>query len=115
MTNSLVSRPLHLPRYTSTYLNQPPPLKGTSDVSASTQDPQQNRGQLKHKPNRFIPHHIIPQQQVPICCNEYRSNFILVCALKDQSDKSLTAAFRDVYKYLTDRGFQPKLNVMENQ
>ena len=42
---------------------------------------------------------------------EYWSNAILVHALKDQSDKSLTAAFRDVYKYLTDRGFQPKLNV----
>jgi len=45
---------------------------------------------------------------------EYRSNAILVCTVKDQSDKTLTAAFRNVYKYLTDRGFQPKLNVMDN-
>eukprot|EP00804_Cyclotella_cryptica_P017241 CCRYP_013143-RA/>CCRYP_013143-RA protein AED:0.47 eAED:0.43 QI:0/0/0/1/0/0/2/0/359 len=37
---------------------------------------------------------------------EYRSNAILVCALKDQSDKSLTAAFRDVYEYLTDHETQ---------
>eukprot|EP00804_Cyclotella_cryptica_P000709 CCRYP_000992-RA/>CCRYP_000992-RA protein AED:0.49 eAED:0.36 QI:0/0/0/1/0/0/4/0/407 len=35
--------------------------------------------------------------------------------LKDQTDKSLTNAFREVYEYLTDRGFQPKLNVMDNQ
>eukprot|EP00804_Cyclotella_cryptica_P022894 CCRYP_005101-RA/>CCRYP_005101-RA protein AED:0.41 eAED:0.41 QI:0/-1/0/1/-1/1/1/0/240 len=46
---------------------------------------------------------------------EYRSNAILVHALKDQTDKSLTAAFRDVYEYLTERGCQPKLNVMDNQ
>jgi hypothetical protein len=46
---------------------------------------------------------------------EYRSNAILVCALKDQSDKSLIAAPRDIYEYLTDRGFQPKLNAMDNQ
>ena len=46
---------------------------------------------------------------------KYQSNAILVHTLKDQSDKSLTAAFHDVYEYLTDRGFQPKLNVMDNQ
>eukprot|EP00804_Cyclotella_cryptica_P024278 CCRYP_012561-RA/>CCRYP_012561-RA protein AED:0.25 eAED:0.27 QI:0/0/0/1/1/1/3/0/611 len=46
---------------------------------------------------------------------KYRSNAILVRALKDQTDKSLTAAFRDFYEYLTERGFQPKLNVMDNQ
>eukprot|EP00804_Cyclotella_cryptica_P029279 CCRYP_011676-RA/>CCRYP_011676-RA protein AED:0.16 eAED:0.06 QI:0/0/0/1/0/0/6/0/1468 len=46
---------------------------------------------------------------------EYRSNAILVRPLKDQTDKSLTNAFREVYEYLTDRGFQPKLNVMDNQ
>eukprot|EP00804_Cyclotella_cryptica_P005732 CCRYP_000071-RA/>CCRYP_000071-RA protein AED:0.41 eAED:0.41 QI:0/-1/0/1/-1/1/1/0/213 len=36
---------------------------------------------------------------------EYRSNAILVRALKDQTDKSLTAAFRDVYEYLTGAVF----------
>ncbi|KAL7480670.1 hypothetical protein ACHAW6_006341, partial [Cyclotella cf. meneghiniana] len=46
---------------------------------------------------------------------EYRSNAILVRAIKDQTDKSLIGAFRDVYEYLTDRGFKPKLNVMDNQ
>eukprot|EP00804_Cyclotella_cryptica_P028568 CCRYP_015819-RA/>CCRYP_015819-RA protein AED:0.41 eAED:0.38 QI:0/0/0/1/0/0/4/0/399 len=47
--------------------------------------------------------------------HKYRSNAILVRAIKDQTDKSLTAAFHDVYKYLTKRGFQPKLYVMDNQ
>eukprot|EP00804_Cyclotella_cryptica_P013964 CCRYP_002495-RA/>CCRYP_002495-RA protein AED:0.17 eAED:0.08 QI:0/0/0/1/1/1/3/0/1003 len=46
---------------------------------------------------------------------EYRSNAILARPLKDQTDKSLTNAFREVYEYLTDRGFQPKLNAMDNQ
>eukprot|EP00804_Cyclotella_cryptica_P027665 CCRYP_010275-RA/>CCRYP_010275-RA protein AED:0.43 eAED:0.43 QI:0/0/0/1/0/0/4/0/331 len=46
---------------------------------------------------------------------EYRSNAILVRALADQTDKSMLEAFQDVYAYLTKRGFQPKLNVMDNQ
>eukprot|EP00804_Cyclotella_cryptica_P012635 CCRYP_016911-RA/>CCRYP_016911-RA protein AED:0.50 eAED:0.42 QI:0/-1/0/1/-1/1/1/0/208 len=33
---------------------------------------------------------------------EYCRNAILVSALKDQTDKSLTAAFQDVYEYLTE-------------
>eukprot|EP00804_Cyclotella_cryptica_P024310 CCRYP_020870-RA/>CCRYP_020870-RA protein AED:0.35 eAED:0.35 QI:0/-1/0/1/-1/1/1/0/397 len=47
--------------------------------------------------------------------DEYRSNAMLVRALNDQTDKSLIVAFTDVYEYLTDRGFRPKLNVMDNQ
>jgi hypothetical protein len=46
---------------------------------------------------------------------DYRSNAILVRALKDQTDVLLLAAFEDVYVYLTDRGFKPQLNVMDNQ
>jgi hypothetical protein len=45
----------------------------------------------------------------------YRSNAILVQALADQTDKSMLEAFQDVYDYLTKRGFQPKLNVIDNQ
>eukprot|EP00804_Cyclotella_cryptica_P019678 CCRYP_016444-RA/>CCRYP_016444-RA protein AED:0.41 eAED:0.38 QI:0/0/0/1/0/0/3/0/339 len=46
---------------------------------------------------------------------DYRSNAILVRALKDQTDASLLTAFQDVYAYLTKRGFRPRLNVMDNQ
>jgi hypothetical protein len=46
---------------------------------------------------------------------EYRSNAILVRALKDQSDKLPTAAFRNVYQHLTKCSFQPKLNIMDNR
>jgi hypothetical protein len=48
-------------------------------------------------------------------CYEYRSNAILVRAMKDQTDDSLQAAFQNVYEFLTARGFKPKLNVMDNQ
>ena len=46
---------------------------------------------------------------------DYRSNAILVRALKDQTDNSLLEAFQEVYSYLTERSFKPKLNVMDNQ
>jgi hypothetical protein len=46
---------------------------------------------------------------------DYQSNAILVRPLKDQTNKSLLAAFEDVYEYLTNRGFKPQLNVMDNQ
>jgi hypothetical protein len=46
---------------------------------------------------------------------EYRSNAILVQALRDETDKSMVEAFQDIYTYLTERGFKPKLNVMDNQ
>ncbi|KAL7503294.1 hypothetical protein ACHAXN_001247 [Cyclotella atomus] len=48
-------------------------------------------------------------------CYEYRSNAILVRAMKDQTDNLLQAAFQDVYDFLTARGFKPKLNIMDNQ
>ena len=46
---------------------------------------------------------------------DYRSNAILVRALKDQTDALLLAAFEDVYAYLTDKGFKLQLNAMDNQ
>jgi len=54
-------------------------------------------------------------KQCQFVASEYRSNTILVRALRDQSEQSLMEAFRDIYEYLTERGFKPKLNVMDNQ
>jgi hypothetical protein len=45
---------------------------------------------------------------------EYQSNAIIVRALKDLSDNSMVEVFKDVYDYLTSKGFKPKLNVMDN-
>ncbi|KAL7502812.1 hypothetical protein ACHAXN_001689 [Cyclotella atomus] len=35
--------------------------------------------------------------------------------MKDQTDNSLHAVFKDVYEFLTAREFKPKLNMMDNQ
>ena len=43
----------------------------------------------------------------------YRSNAILMRALRDQKDESLEA-FKSVYNHSTLRGFKRKLNVMDN-
>ena len=46
---------------------------------------------------------------------EYRSNAILVRVLREQKAESLLKAFQSVYNHFTQRGFKPKLNVMDNQ
>ena len=46
---------------------------------------------------------------------EYRSNAIIAKPIRSNSDESLVAAFKEVYEYLTNKGFKPKLNVMDNQ
>eukprot|EP00956_Cyclotella_meneghiniana_P000517 scaffold565_cov22-Cyclotella_meneghiniana.AAC.2 len=46
---------------------------------------------------------------------EYRSNAIIAKPIRSNSDESLVAAFKEVYEYLSDKGFKPKLNVMDNQ
>lgn len=53
-------------------------------------------------------------KQYQFVAYEYRSNAILVRALKDLSDQSMIKAFTDVYEYLTSNGLKPKLNVMDN-
>jgi hypothetical protein len=55
-------------------------------------------------------------KKVQFVAYEYRSNTILVWALRgDETDKSMIEAFQDIYKYFTEHGFKPKLNVMDNQ
>jgi len=46
---------------------------------------------------------------------EYRSNAIIAKPIRSNSDESLVTAFKEVYEYLSDKGFKPKLNVMDNQ
>ena len=46
---------------------------------------------------------------------EYRSNAIIAKPIRSNSDESLVAAFKEIYEYLSDKGFKPKLNVMDNQ
>eukprot|EP00804_Cyclotella_cryptica_P022393 CCRYP_021034-RA/>CCRYP_021034-RA protein AED:0.44 eAED:0.46 QI:0/0/0/1/0/0/4/0/302 len=150
MTNSLGSHLLHQHRYANTYLNPPPPLKDTSDETRAAETQvlnhnfcptidatidielfvgstiaEQNDGTLYTDQTGAFSITSYHSNKYQFVAYEYRSNAILVRALKDQSDKSLTAgfrgvyeltaAFRGVYEYLTDRDLKPKLNVMDNE
>eukprot|EP00956_Cyclotella_meneghiniana_P029477 scaffold71413_cov39-Cyclotella_meneghiniana.AAC.2 len=45
---------------------------------------------------------------------EYRSNAIIVKALKNNSDESMLAAFNEVYEYLTFKACQRQYFINEN-
>ena len=49
-----------------------------------------------------------------VCC-AYGLNAILVRPMKSRSAEDMTTAFKDIYKYLTDRNYKPKLHVMDNE
>eukprot|EP00957_Ditylum_brightwellii_P118052 9003157-Ditylum_brightwellii.AAC.1 len=46
---------------------------------------------------------------------DYNSNAILAVSVPNQSNNSLTKAINHVYTYLTERGFKPALNVLDNE
>eukprot|EP00804_Cyclotella_cryptica_P023160 CCRYP_000369-RA/>CCRYP_000369-RA protein AED:0.34 eAED:0.37 QI:0/0/0/1/0/0/3/0/451 len=68
-----------------------------------------------HRPDRQLPRSSFHGNRCQFVAYDYRSNDILVRVLKDQTGNSLLTAFEDVYAYLTDRGFNQQLNVMDNQ
>jgi hypothetical protein len=76
---------------------------------------EQNEGTIYTDNTGRFPIQSFHGKKVQFVAYEYRSNAILVQALRDETDKSMLDAFQDIYKYLTDRGFKPKLNVMDNQ
>jgi hypothetical protein len=76
---------------------------------------EQNEGTIYTDNTGRFPIQSFHGKKVQFVAYEYRSNAILVRALRDETDKSMLDAFQDIYKYLTDRGFKPKLNVMDNQ
>ena len=45
----------------------------------------------------------------------YESNAILVRPMKNRSDESFVVAYKEIYKYLGDRGCKPTLNVTDNE
>jgi hypothetical protein len=49
-------------------------------------------------------------KRIQFVAYEYRSNAIIVKTLRDETDKSMVEAFQEVYEYLTEKGFRPKLN-----
>ena len=76
---------------------------------------EQNDGTIYTDQTRTFPVASYHSNKYQFVAYEYRSNAILVHALNDQTNKSLTTAFCDVYEYLTERGYQRKLSVMDNK
>ena len=46
---------------------------------------------------------------------DYDSNAILVEPMKSRSDADMEKSYNKLYYYLTDRGWTPKFNVMDNE
>jgi hypothetical protein len=46
---------------------------------------------------------------------DYDSNSILVKPVKTRSDNETLQAYDNLYKHLTDRGFKPQLNILDNE
>ena len=45
---------------------------------------------------------------------DWTTNAILVRAMKGASDNEMIKAFKDVITYLTNRGYKPKINILDN-
>ena len=45
----------------------------------------------------------------------YYENVILMRPMKNRTDACMVAAFKEIYEYLKERNFKPKLHVMDNQ
>ena len=50
-----------------------------------------------------------------LVCYAYESNTILVQPMKNRSDECFVAAYKEIYKYLGDRGCKTTLNVTYNE
>ena len=46
---------------------------------------------------------------------DYDSNEVIAEPMKDRGDKEMLETFYKIYTYLTDRGFKPKLNILDNK
>ena len=55
------------------------------------------------------------QMKYIFVCYAYQPNAILVRPMKSRSSACMVEAYQSIYEYLTDRGFKPKLNVMDNE
>ena len=76
---------------------------------------EQNEGTIYTDNTGAFPVQSFHGKRVHFVTYEYRSNAILVRAIKDETDASMVAAFQDIYNYLTEKGLKPKLNVMDNK
>ena len=45
---------------------------------------------------------------------DWRTNAILATPIKDATDKSVVVAFKENIEYLSERGFKPVFNIIDN-
>ena len=45
----------------------------------------------------------------------YDTNSILVRPLKNRSDETILEVYEEIYNELTEKGFQPKLHILDNE
>jgi hypothetical protein len=76
---------------------------------------EQNEGTIYTDNTGKFPVQSYHGKRIQFVVYEYCSNVIIVKTLRDETDKSMVEAFQEVYEYLTEKGFKPKLNVMDNQ
>jgi hypothetical protein len=76
---------------------------------------EQNEGTIYTDNTGRFPIQSYHGKRVQFVAYEYRSNAILVRTLRDETDESMVKAFEDIYTYFTEKGFKPKLNVMDNK
>ena len=57
----------------------------------------------------------IRNMQYVFVCYAYQPNAILVRPMKSRSAVCMCEAYRDIYDYLTERNFKPKLNITDNE
>ena len=48
-------------------------------------------------------------------CYAYEPNAILVRQMTSPTDESMVAVYDEIYNYLKESGFKPKLNVTDNE
>ena len=48
-------------------------------------------------------------------CYVYKANTILVHPITHRTDEQMVATYANIYEYLDQQGFKPKLNVTDNE
>ena len=104
-----------LPEYIEADFRPPIDEEANVELFIGATIAEQNEGTIYTDNTGKFPVQSYHGKRIQFVVYEYRSNAIIVKTLRDETDKSMVDAFQEVYEYLTEKGFKPKLNVMDNQ
>ncbi len=104
-----------LPEYIEADFRPPIDEEANVELFIGATIAEQNEGTIYTDNTGKFPVQSYHGKRIQFVVYEYRSNAIIVKTLRDETDKSMVEAFQEVYEYLTEKGFKPKLNVMDNQ